>query len=300
MLSFRLSLLLFIGALLMINATATAQQHIPTNPAGIRGGISGFWFNPSQPAHGVQLEVLNNGRALVSWFTYRRDGSPLWLIGEGSIAGNQIRSHLMTFTGGRPPIYWEEGNASSEAWGLVTLTIEGCLQSTLSWVSADPDFGSGELLLSRLTSIQGRSCFAEEQFSQQFIYSFERSTVGFTPVFADLPVGYDPIIYELDFRREQLPAPLWGHSGLRLTGHNRSDDLAMLVKGSIHGLQPLTYYRVEIEAEIASNVPQGCAGIGGSPGEGVYVKLGAAGVEPMAVIDNNDNWLRLNIDYGDQ
>lgn len=101
MLSFRLSLL-FIGALLLINATATAQQHIPTNPAGIRGGISGFWFNPSQPAHGVQLEVLNNGRALVSWFTYRRDGSPLWLIGEGSIAGNQIRSHLMIFTGGRP------------------------------------------------------------------------------------------------------------------------------------------------------------------------------------------------------
>lgn len=299
MLKLYLSSALIISTHLLMSMNAAAQP-ISVNPPSIRAGLSGFWFNPDQPAHGVQLEILNNGRALVSWFTYYRNGAPLWLIGEGVVEGNQIKSELLTFTGGRPPAHWSDGAASSKIWGTVTLTIQGCLQGVLNWTSADPDFGHGELPLTRLTTLQGTSCFAEEQFSQQFIYSFERGAVDFTPVFADLPADYDPNSYELDFRHEQLPAPLWGYSGLRLTGHNRSDDLAMLIKSPIRGLQPSTVYRVEIDAEIASNVPQGCFGVGGSPGEGVYVKLGAVGIEPNAVIDSSDNWLRLNIDYGNQ
>jgi hypothetical protein len=119
-------------------------------------------------------------------------------------------------------------------------------------------------------------------------------------VFADLPEDWEGADYELDFRREPLPPPVSDYAGLRLTGHNRSDDLAMLVSAPIAGLQPGSLYRVEIEAEIASNVPHGCAGVGGSPGDSVYVKLGAAGEEPVAEVNPVDGWLRLNIDYGIQ
>lgn len=40
-------------------------------------------------------------------------------------------------------------------------------------------------------------------------------------------------------------------------------------------------------------------GIGGSPGESIYVKAGATTDEPQVITDN-DGWLRMNIDKGNQ
>lgn len=152
--------------------------------------------------------------------------------------------------------------------------------------------------LARLTSIAGLRCDAEERFGLQLTYRFERGAQGFTPVFADLPADYDPSIHELDLQWEQLPPPLQSYQGLRLTGHNRSDDLAMLIKAPVRSLAPNGEYRVELE--LASDVPQDCVGVGGSPGEGVYLELGASTVEPKALPSPVDDWLRLNVDYGIQ
>jgi hypothetical protein len=49
--------------------------------------------------------------------------------------------------------------------------------------------------------------------------------------------------------------------------------------------------------ELASNVPGGLMGIGGSPGESVWIKTGASTVEPMAEADDQ-GWLRMNVDIG--
>jgi hypothetical protein len=40
-------------------------------------------------------------------------------------------------------------------------------------------------------------------------------------------------------------------------------------------------------------------GIGGSPGESVYVKAGATAVEPT-VVEDGSGWLRMDIDIGNQ
>ena len=40
-------------------------------------------------------------------------------------------------------------------------------------------------------------------------------------------------------------------------------------------------------------------GIGGSPGESVYVKAGATTVEPEVITDD-EGWLRMNFDKGNQ
>ena len=50
--------------------------------------------------------------------------------------------------------------------------------------------------------------------------------------------------------------------------------------------------------EIATDVPAGCFGVGGGPGESVWVKAGATAVEPLAVRDGT--YLRMNIDIGNQ
>lgn len=275
-------------------------QHIPVNIPSIRADMSGNWFNPDQDGHGIQLEVLDNGRVALAWYTYDINGEPLWLFGVGSAKLTTIEVELLRFTGGRPPANWDEASVESEAWGAVSMEFESCDAGTLSWTTDDPDFPSGEMPIERLTRLQAQRCLAEELFSQQVIFSFERRVQGFTAVFADLPANWDQPTYQLDYRREPVPPPINDYHGLRLTGHNSSDDLAMLVTAPIRGLLPHAIYRVEMDVDIATNVPHGCAGIGGSPGEGVYVKLGAAGTEPMALVDPQDDWLRLNIDYGQQ
>ena len=57
--------------------------------------------------------------------------------------------------------------------------------------------------------------------------------------------------------------------------------------------------RVFASVDLATNVPAGSVGIGGSPGESVFVKAGASAVEPVTVVDDNQ-YLRMNIDKGNQ
>jgi len=56
---------------------------------------------------------------------------------------------------------------------------------------------------------------------------------------------------------------------------------------------------VTFDVEIATNVPSGCFGVGGAPGEGVTVKAGVSLVEPDAVLDSA-GYLRMNVDKGQQ
>jgi hypothetical protein len=281
-------------------APQAAAQHLPINPPSIRGDLSGSWYNPDQSGHGLMVEILDNQRVVVAWYTYDASGAPLWLFGQGTVRGSELNAELGAYSGGRPPADWAQGELQPEPWGTLTMSVQGCNIALLTWDSNDPDFASGELELQRLSSIHGQRCNAEELYSLQLHYSFERRMQGFKSVFADLPEDWQGADYELDYRRELLPVPLSDFDGLRLTGHNRSDDLAMLVTAPVRGLMPDTLYRVEVEAEFATNVPYGCAGVGGSPGDGVYVKLGASGDEPVAIVDPVDGWQRLNIDFGIQ
>ncbi len=132
----------------------------------------------------------------------------------------------------------------------------------------------------------------------EFGFTFENDAEGWMAGFADLPVDYDPTIYELDSSHRALPDGLEG-SGIYIQGHNRSDDLFMYLKRQIEGLEPSATYTVSVSIDLASNIPLGMVGIGGSPGESVYVKGGASTVEPVGVTGSNNHW-RMNIDKGNQ
>jgi hypothetical protein len=292
----------FAGGLLLLCSLAVSAQPIPgADPVGPRGDFSGTWYNPAQSGHGLFVEVLDRGQAAVAWFTFDPAGAPIWLYGLVEVRQPGLVGTLMTVSGGQFPPAFDPAQVSQAPWGEIEFRVLGCDAAELHWSALDPAYGSGTLALGRLTELQGQRCNVEEQFGEQRIFSFERGTQGFEVVFADLPAqGQD--IYELDFAWEPLPEPLETRRGLRLSGHNRSDDLAMLIKAPIAGLVPLARYRVEFELELASNVPTGCVGIGGSPGDSVYIKLGAAAVEPLALSQDEGGTVmkRLNIDYGIQ
>lgn len=148
-------------------------------------------------------------------------------------------------------------------------------------------------------------CGAGDGSSLSFEFDLNDSE-GWEGGFTDLPVNYEEDIYELEFAHAPLPEELGaGKKGLMLRSHNRSDDLFMYISrrlGAADGLKPDTAYLVEIAVEFATSVPAGLVGIGGSPGESVFVKVGAAGEKPvaLAVGEGDQAYYELNIDKGAQ
>ena len=134
--------------------------------------------------------------------------------------------------------------------------------------------------------------------SLSFTFNFEEDAEGWTVGFADLPADYDQSTFELEHGRRQLPDGLEG-SGIFVQGHNRSDDLFMFLKKRVGGLAPNTTYMVHVSIDLATNVAAGLIGIGGSPGESVFVKGGASTAEPIAAERDNQH-LRMSIDKGNQ
>ena len=145
----------------------------------------------------------------------------------------------------------------------------------------------------------GEEEFVIPEDGLEFTYTFDEDEEGWTTGFADLPADYDPTIYELDSEWRKLPDDLDGYC-IYMQGHNRSDDLFMFLKREVDGLDPGATYQATFRLVLASNVPKGLSGIGGSPGESVYVKVGATTEEPLVVEDPTDGWLRMNIDKGNQ
>jgi hypothetical protein len=132
----------------------------------------------------------------------------------------------------------------------------------------------------------------------RLLFDFNVGTFGWQAGFADYPIG-DEERHQLMSGHLTLPAPLdQSRRGFHISGLNHSDDLFMFMKRKVADLVPGATYRVRFELEFATNAPRDCSGVGGAPGESVYVKAGAADVEPVAVA--NENYYRLNIDVGSQ
>jgi hypothetical protein len=130
---------------------------------------------------------------------------------------------------------------------------------------------------------------------------FDRGSHGWLPGFSDysLRIGDLRMLAELRPLPDEISA---GRSGYYIQGMNRSDDIFMFLKKHVSGtdgLEPGQAYRVSFDIRFASNVPTGCFGIGGSPGESVYLKAGAAIDEPIAMLDPAGD-IRLSTDKGQQ
>lgn len=129
-------------------------------------------------------------------------------------------------------------------------------------------------------------------------FDFTQGAQDWIAGFADYGPGQEED-YELTAEYRSLPPELGAErSALFISGNNYSDDLFMYYKGRIDGLKPGVSYDVRFEVQIATEVPSGCAGAGGSPGEDVFLKAGGSAVEPMSVIEGGG--YRMNIDKGNQ
>jgi hypothetical protein len=127
-----------------------------------------------------------------------------------------------------------------------------------------------------------------------YVYDFAVDTEGWQGGFANYTAGQEAGMH-LRFGFTRLPAPLDESDGaVVLSGINRSGDLFMYMKNKITGLDANATYNLNFSVEFATNAPAGSAA-----GEGVYVKVGASGIEPKSVLDATGRYT-MNIDKGSQ
>lgn len=128
--------------------------------------------------------------------------------------------------------------------------------------------------------------------SYEFYTDFNKSADGWIHGFSD----FEPTLSEgFEFRFGINSIPLAPEKkGFLLSAQNRSDDLFMFLKTKLTGLNPNKRYSLQAKISFYSNGGAGCVGIGGAPGENVYLKVGHSVEEPKQV------GYDLNVDKGGQ
>jgi hypothetical protein len=134
----------------------------------------------------------------------------------------------------------------------------------------------------------------------ELVYEFDDGADGWTADVADFSVDTRPedVVVETGVAPPgSAGAPAGGF--LHLAATNRSDDLFTYLRREVdEGLQPATEYEVSFVVTFASDAPSGCVGVGGAPGESVWLKVGASSQEPTPV--EVDGETRLSVDKGNQ
>jgi hypothetical protein len=129
---------------------------------------------------------------------------------------------------------------------------------------------------------------------------FGQDVTGWTGEASDYTTDTAPTNVVFEQRStDSLGSSYTGTKGYYISGTNRSDDLLLYVKKQISGLVANTEYTfIVYSLNLLTSAPTGCMGVGGAPGESVYVIAAASPTEPKAVNTNGD--VKLNIDRGNQ
>lgn len=129
---------------------------------------------------------------------------------------------------------------------------------------------------------------------------FNQGAEGWSGEASDYTTATAPTEVAIEVRStESLGTGYKGTKAYYMGGTNRSDDLLLYVKKQFTGFVANTEYTFYVATlNLLTDAPTGCSGVGGAPGESVYVIAAASATEPKAVNTNGD--VRLNIDHGNQ
>lgn len=141
-------------------------------------------------------------------------------------------------------------------------------------------------------SLEGRDEVIDSQIEYEF--DFSESDHEWESFFTNYNKGWaEKMDLEADYK--SLPEPLdTTEAALYISGVNHSDDVKMLFRKQVDGLNPNTTYDVRFLIRFATSVPSNCAGIGGAPGEAVKVIADASKTKPEAILDDSEYYVLNN------
>jgi len=115
--------------------------------------LSGSWYDPAHDGEGYNIEVLDDGRVLVFWFTYDLEGKRRWLFGVGEERDEKIVvDNLMTTSGGIFGPDFDPDTVARTTWGTLVFDLD-CGGGTATYNSDVEGFGSGVLNIVKLSNI---------------------------------------------------------------------------------------------------------------------------------------------------
>ena len=116
--------------------------------------VVGVWYNPLRDGEGVFVEMLQDGRAAVYWFTYTPDEptQQAWLYGVGSFDGDLLSiDPVYQPQGGRFGIFFNPNAVERLPWGRLSMRFKHDGTTRLSWASDKPMYGAGNVDLIRMS-----------------------------------------------------------------------------------------------------------------------------------------------------
>ncbi len=126
--------------------------------------ISGLWFDPERSGEGFVVEVIEDGRGLVYWFTYSPDdsGNQAWMMGDGEFEGSTLHiENLIQPVGATYGEDFDPADVDRLPWGSLTLEFIDNESGHVSWDSAIEEFGAGDYPLRRLAQARLAECEAK-------------------------------------------------------------------------------------------------------------------------------------------
>lgn len=138
------------------------RAHILGTASGVLpadGSLAGSWYLDARDGEGAIIDMWDSAgerRVVLYLYTFTNDGSgeQLYLVGAGSIVGDQV---LITMHQTRGPTFgpdYDKDDFIIEEWGTVTIIFVACNEIQIVYDS--PTYGTGTLTMNRLgLPIQG-------------------------------------------------------------------------------------------------------------------------------------------------
>lgn len=220
---------------------------LQTASAALPGGISGHWYNPEQPGHGVTLLLVRPDFAQAVWHVYDPEGNPLTLVIEGEVSGHGMHGPVYAPRGMRFGEFDPNDNQVT-VWGEAAIEFSSCSRAELSWDASDSAYGEGSMELHRLAGIVGSDCTLPPvetaefgRYSGEIVSSGPMSPEGFTG-FLDLEGRLWGV--------EDMGIPLFGGQPMAIRAHHTVVTQPVAGDGQITGTAGLARWtRAEADPE---------------------------------------------------
>lgn len=152
----------FNRGLFVLRANIDAEGN-PVDPESvIQAGHSGTYDAPGRDGEGFIVEVLDDERAVVLWFTYppaeSDAGVQAWLGGVGEIQGNRIVVEDATIANGA--VFgndFDSDDVQRTPWGRLEMQFSDCDNAQVNY-QGPTEYGDGTRTVRRISSITRLDC----------------------------------------------------------------------------------------------------------------------------------------------
>ncbi len=93
----------------------------------------GMWYNPARSGHGFDLNFYEQDTMAVVWYTYDKQGMPIWYQAAGPYDANTWQADLYRYK-------WDGSSATPTAVGTIELDFSDSRHASLQW---SIDYGQG-------------------------------------------------------------------------------------------------------------------------------------------------------------